>query len=177
MNSKIYNAAALASSKMGLGSAPVEDIVKCVKLHAGIAVGAAWIPIGGLDLAALTGNVWTMYVRINKLLGIPFSENMMKSIGSAVMANLASNLAMTGFAAAIKWIPGIGTITGGALMSAAVFATTVGAAWVYLMAISNWANGGSGSVASLKLCVEDIMANNKSEINDIINCEKANYRA
>ena len=177
MNSKIYNAATTASNRMGLGSAPVEEIVKCVKLHSGLAVAAAWIPVGGLDLAALTANVWTMYIRINKYLGISFSENMMKSIGSAVMANLASNLAMTGCAAVIKWIPGFGTIAGGALMSAAVYATTVGAAWIYLMAISNWAKGGSSSAASLQVCVNDFLANNKHEINEFINSEKANYKA
>ena len=117
-----------------------------------------------------------MYIRINKLLGISFSENMMKSIGSAVMANLASNLALTGVASALKFLPGVGTIVGAAAMSATVYGTTMGAAWIYLMAIINWFNKGQNK-GNLEMCVNEVIAQNKEQIDDIIKDEKKNYRS
>ncbi|MCH5174558.1 MAG: DUF697 domain-containing protein [Prevotellaceae bacterium] len=80
-----------------------EDIEKIVKKHAAIAVATAFIPIGGLDMVAATANVWTMYVRINNALGVKFSDNKMKSIGSAVVSNLVQNLGITAVAVALKW--------------------------------------------------------------------------
>lgn len=152
------------------------EIVDTIQTHAGIAVAAAWIPIGGLDVAALTANVWTMYARINKKLGISFSENMMKSIGSAVAANLASNLAIAGVGAALKWIPVIGTVTGGIIMSASMYGTTIGAAWIYLTALVNWVKKGQGSGDDLRSCINDVMAQNKDTINNVINKAKASYK-
>lgn len=177
MNSKIYQAASMATKTLEMNSTSPDDIVDCIQLHAGLAVAAAWIPIGGLDVAALTANIWTMYARINKFLGVSFSENIMKSIGSAVMANLASNLALTGVAAALKYIPGIGTFAGGMVMGATVYGTTIGAAWIYLTAITNWAKKGKGSGDDLKSCIEEVINLNKDKINDIIQDEKANYSA
>lgn len=153
-----------------------DEIINTIQTHATIAVGAAWIPVGGLDVAALTGNIWTMYVRINKKLGISFSENMMKSIGSAVAANLASNLAIAGVGSALKWIPGIGTIAGGIIMSATMYGTTVGAAWIYLTALVKWIQKGKKSGDDLKSCIDDVMSKNKDTIKDVINTAKDNYK-
>ena len=178
MSAVIYPAAVLAVRTLDreMRTTLPDEIVDCIQLHSGLAVAAAWIPIGGLDVAALTANIWTMYVRINKLLGISFSENMMKSIGSAVAANLASNLALTGIAAGLKYIPFVGTITGGAIMSASMYGTTLGAAWIYLMAIVNWVKRGKGSGDDLKSCVNDVMAQNSNKIKEIIDNEKSNYK-
>ena len=67
-----------------------QEITDVVKLHSKLAVGSAWIPIPGADVAAGAANIWGMYIRINSKLGIPFGENIMKSIGSGVATNLAS---------------------------------------------------------------------------------------
>ena len=167
MDSNIYQVATLATESLGVGSASQNNIIDCVQFHAGLAVAAAWIPVGGLDVAALTANIWTMYARINKFLGISFNENIMKCIGSAAMANLASNLAITGVATVFKWFPGVGSITGGIVLSATVYSTTIGAAWIYLTAITNWAKKGKESGDDLKACVEDVIVQNKKQINDI----------
>lgn len=152
------------------------ELVDTIQTHAVLAVAAAWIPIGGLDVAVLTGNIWTMYVRINKQLGISFSDNMMKSIGSAVAANLASNLAVTGLAAAMKWIPGLGTLAGGVMMSATTYGSTVGAAWIYLTALVNWVKKGKGSGDDLKSCINDVMAQNAGDIKNIVNDAGKEYK-
>lgn len=152
------------------------EIADAVHTHAGIAVASAWIPVTGLDIAALTANIWAMYVRINKKLGISFSENMMKSIGSAVAANLASNLALAGVGSALKFIPGLGSIAGGIIMSAAMYGTTVGAGWIYLTALTNWVKKGKGSADDLRGCIDEVMEQNKNEIDDVVKEAKRCYR-
>lgn len=115
-----------------------EDIVKIVKRHARIAVATAFIPVGGLDIAAATANIWTMYFSINKALGIKFSENKIKSIGSAVASNLITNLGIAALAATLKWM-GPGYFVAVAVMTGALYAFTITAGWVYLKAITNMA--------------------------------------
>lgn len=169
MSPAIYPAAVLAVRAFDkeMRTTLPNEIVDCIQTHSGIAVAASFIPVGGLDVAALTGNIWTMYVRINRMLGISFSENMMKSLGSAVAANLASNLAVAGTGAIVKYIPFLGTITGGVMMGATMYGATICAAWVYLTAIARWVRNGSGSGDDLKSCVNDVMVQNKDKMNDI----------
>jgi hypothetical protein len=65
-----------------------------VKIHAGIGVGCVFIPVPGADLFALFGNTWTMYVRINRELDLPFTKNLIKSIATGILSNMASNAAI-----------------------------------------------------------------------------------
>ncbi len=174
MNSVLYPAAVIAVKSLDkeMRSTLPDEIVNCIQLHAGLSVAGSCIPVGGLDVAALTANIWTMYVRINNKLGISFSENMMKSIGSAVVANLTSNLALTGVGAALKYIPLFGTVAGSLIMGASMYGATIAAAWIYLMAIVNWVKKGKGSGNDLKSSVNDVIRQNKSKIDDIIKDNK-----
>ena len=95
-----------------------KDIADVVKLHSKLAVGSAWIPVPGADVAAGAATIWTMYTRINSKLGVSLKENILKTIASGVATNLASYAAMAGVASALKFIPGIGSIGGAVLMSA-----------------------------------------------------------
>ena len=49
-----------------------QEIVDVVKLHSKLAVGSAWIPIPGADIAAGAATIWGMYVRINNKIRIAF---------------------------------------------------------------------------------------------------------
>ena len=69
-----------------------EEIEKIVLRHAKIAFATAFIPIGGLDILAATANIWAMYVCINNALGLKFSDNLIKSIGSAIVSNIVQNV-------------------------------------------------------------------------------------
>lgn len=115
-----------------------EDIVTIVKRHARIAVGTAFIPVGGLDIVAATANIWTMYVSINKKLGIKFSENKMKSIGSAIASNLVQNLGIMAVASGLKYT-GLGLAASIVILTGALYAFTITAGWVYLKALTNMA--------------------------------------
>ena len=134
-----------------------------VKLHAGIGVGCVFVPVPGVDLLAATGNTWTMYVRINRELELPFRENFMKSIATGIVANLGSNvavLAVLGLGSALKIMPGAGTIASYAVMSATVYAVTIAAGYVYMKALAVWLESkGEGPVKEedFKAAVAEVM--------------------
>mgnify|MGYP007033164565 CR=1 FL=1 len=131
-----------------------EDIVKIVRRHAGIAVATAFIPIGGLDVAAATVNVWTMYVKINNALGIKFSDNMMKSIGSAIVSNLVQNLGIAAVACGLKFF-GPGYFAAVAILTGALYGLTMAAGWVYLKALTNMALHDGDIKAAVKEALKD----------------------
>lgn len=154
-----------------------QEIAGVVKLHSKLAVGAAWIPVPGADVAAGAANIWGMYARINNKLDIPFGENVMKSIGSGVATNLASYMAMSGVASALKFIPGLGTIGGAAVLSASLYAVTLASGWIYLQALCALAEkkGKYFSVSDITKAVND-MLKEKSVIKDFIQSAKKTYK-
>lgn len=155
-----------------------EKIVEDVKLHAKLAVGAALIPIPGADLAASAANIWGMYASINSRIGLKFSENLLKSIGAGVATNLAGAAAMSGLASALKFIPGIGTIGGAAILSASLYAITLVSGAIYLQALCVLAQKKAGSITEedLKGSIDEILKN-KDEIKNLVNEAKKDYKA
>ena len=153
-----------------------QQIVDVVKLHSKLAVGSAWIPVPGADIAAGAASIWGMYARINGKIGLPFGENVMKSIASGVATNLASYLAMTGVASALKFIPGIGTIGGALVMSAGMYGLTLTSGYVYLRALCALAEKKTDiNVGSISDAVKDVMSD-KSEVKDFMNEAKKSYK-
>ena len=73
---------------MAADSVLPQQIVDIVKLHSKLAVGSSFIPIPGLDMAGAAGSIWSMYIRINNKIHIPFGENVLKSLASGVATNL-----------------------------------------------------------------------------------------
>lgn len=93
--------------------------------------------VGGLAaVAAQTGLVWSLYVKINKALKIDSSENVMKFVGSALLSNLILNAGtlILGYAAAtvLSIIPIFGQITAALLDGALGFILIYAAAVLYL---------------------------------------------
>lgn len=117
-------------------SAVGEEVAKIVKLHAKLAVASAWIPIDGVDIAAMAVNTWTMYVRINKALDIPFSENLLKSLAAGIGTNILSNVAGLLVGEGLKLIPGIGTFFGSVMLSATFYTVTIASGIVYMKALT-----------------------------------------
>ena len=153
-----------------------KEIADVVKLHSKLALGSAWIPVPGADMAAGAASIWGMYVRINSKLGIPFGENVMKSIGSGVATNLASYVAMGTVASALKFVPGIGTLAGAAIMSASLYGLTMASGWVYLNALCALAEkkGNNFSVSDISSAVNS-MLKDKSAIKEFIDSAKKSY--
>lgn len=154
-----------------------QQIVDVVKLHSKLAVGSAWIPVPGADVAAGAVNIWSMYARVNTKIGIPFGENVLKSIGSGVATNLASYFAMSGVASALKFIPGLGTYGGALILSASLYAITLVSGWVYLQALvllvqRNGANIESGDLGA---AVQEVLKD-KATIKQFIEAAKKDYK-
>lgn len=152
-----------------------------VKLHAGIGVGCVFIPVPGADLLAAVGNTWTMYVRINRELELPFTQNLVKSLATGVVSNLASNaaiLAVVGFGSALKILPGAGTVASYAVMSATVYGATIAAGYVYMKALAALLkNKSAGQVKEedLKAAVATVMKD-KAAVQSIFKSAKESYK-
>lgn len=122
------------------------ELTSIVKQHALAATGIAFIPIPGMDLAALVANLWTMYVRINGALGVSFGDNALKSIAGGIFANVISTVPALGISAlagsALKFLPGLGTAGGIAVGAVANIATLYVAGRVYLKSLEVLLNSG-----------------------------------
>ena len=154
-----------------------QEIVDVVKLHSKLAVGSALIPVPGADVAAGAANIWTMYGRVNSKVGISIKDNVLKTVGSGVVTNLASYMAMAGLGSAIKAIPGIGTLTGTALMSASLYAVTLASGYIYVKALTLLANKGNGSIdiTQIDAAVKEILGN-KEVIKNFIKAAKSDFK-
>lgn len=154
-----------------------QEIVDVVKLHSKLAVGSALIPIPGADVAAGAANIWTMYGRVNSKVGISIKGNVLKTVSSGVVTNLASYMAMAGLGSAIKAIPGIGTVTGTALMSASLYAVTLASGYIYVKALTLLANKGNGSIdiTQIDSAVKEILGN-EEVIKNFIKAAKSDFK-
>jgi len=135
-----HNAIKAYESLELFGDGPkAHELSNLIKQHALLGTAAGMIPVPGVDLAALAANTWTMYVRINKVVGVSFGDNALKSIASGVFANLVSlipgiALAM-GASVLLKLFPGVGTAGGVAVGAAANVGATYVAGRVYLKSL------------------------------------------
>ena len=89
---------------------------------------------GGLITAiAQTALVWTLYVKINNIIGLEMSDNTAKFIGSAILTNLSLNAGslLLGYAGAVaaSFVPIFGQLT------AAAIEATLGYTLIYVSAV------------------------------------------
>ena len=115
-----------------------EHLVEIVKFHTrgGVACGlaSAWIPGAGGTIASVgaVGFIWSMYVRINEAIEMPFSDNVLKIIATGVATNLASAAAVNIIvSSAFSLFPGIGTVAATVLTGATMYAVTLSAGYLY----------------------------------------------
>ena len=153
-----------------------QEIAEVVKLHSKLAVGSAWIPIPGADVAAGAVTIWTMYTRINKKLGLSLKENVLKTIASGVATNLAGYITISGVASALKLNPGLGSIGGAIAMSASLYAVTIVSGWLYLKALCTLAkrDGPSIDMSQLGNAVKEVLKD--SNIKHLIEEAKKEYK-
>ncbi len=94
--------------------------IEVIKNHVGFAVGAALMPVPGVDLLAVSAVQLNMLRTIAKIYGVGFVDSLGKNIVSAVVGSSAARLG----ASLIKAIPGVGTIIGELSMPALSGAST-----------------------------------------------------
>lgn len=112
-----------------------KDLADCVVQHAAAAgvaaMGVNLIPGAGgiISGGVITGAIWTMYIKICKIIGVPFTKNKLKALSSALLTNIATNLASV---LAFNFIPGAGAIAAGV----AVFSATYFAGLIFLIMLT-----------------------------------------
>jgi uncharacterized protein (DUF697 family) len=131
-----------------------KKIIEKVKSHANVVTVAGLASaIPGGELAsggAIVASTWKMYYDINKIIGISFSDNFLKSVASGIASNLASNGIAFAATAVVNKIPLIGQIAG-ALAGPAINRTALyAAAGCYLTALSKILKDGEISESALR---------------------------
>ena len=94
--------------------------IEVIKNHVGFALGAALMPVPGIDLLAVSAVQLNMLRTLAKIYGVSFVDALGKNIVSAVVGSSAARLG----ASLIKAIPGVGTIIGELSMPALSGAST-----------------------------------------------------
>lgn len=155
-----------------------EKLAGIVKLHAGIAVASAFVPIPGADMAAAGANIWTMYVRINKETGLPFGENVIKSVAAGVVTNIGGAVAgLLVAGSALKFLPGLGTLGGAAIMAGTVYGVTIVSGIVYMKAIAKLLRSrGAGGVSEsdIDAAVREEMS--RTDLKNMVKSEGKDYK-
>lgn len=154
-----------------------EELIKSINNHALNAAGLGLIPVPLADIAALTVNVWHMYIKLNKILGISFKDNVTKSIASAALANLSGNLLGAGLISMLKFIPG-GAIAAGVVVAATNYAICFSSAWIYLEILTTVAKKNNGNITIDDIPEKEIkrmMKDKKGEQQDIAKDAKSEY--
>lgn len=93
---------------------------KIIQQHILWSIGAGLVPIPILDIAAVSGIQLDMLKQLSSLYGVPYSESegkvWLSALSGSILAKIGAN--------AIKLIPGVGSIIGGASMAAVSGAST-----------------------------------------------------
>lgn len=162
-----------------------EEIAGIVKTHsagaAAACVAAGWLPGAGALVAAgiCGGFVWTMYGRINSKIGLPLTDNLLKSLASGVATNLA-----TGFVGALilqtllTMLPGIGSAGAAVLAGGTGYALTLASGYVYLKLMTNLFLSGKDPTkmdeSSLKAAASSVAAS--KDVKKVVSEAKNEYK-
>ena len=94
-----------------------EQADRLIKKYAYSSSLTGFIPVPMLDIAGLMSVQRIMLYRMSVLYGVPFKKHLAKALSSTLMGSLASGVAAPVAGSALKLIPGIGTLVGGAGMA------------------------------------------------------------
>lgn len=117
-----------------------EQALALVKRHLPWAAGAAFVPMPGLDLAAIFAVQLRMLSRLSAHYQVPFRESAAKSSIAALMAMLLQGTLAGGAISLSKFVPFVGTAVAIAALPAFVAAGTYAIGVVF---ITHFAAGGT----------------------------------
>ena len=162
-----------------------QEIANIVEKHsigaAAASLGVAWLPGAGATaaMAACAGFVWSMYFRINSKIGVPFSKNIIKSLATAIGANLAAGaISSVVVSSVLSFVPGIGNIAASALMAGVAFSLTWSCGLVYLKVLTRFAEAnvdlGKVGEEDLKAMAKDVIA--KENVKEMMKQAKNRFK-
>ncbi len=157
-----------------------ENVAKTIKQHAITAAGFGLVPVPIVGLIGLVGNTWTMYVRINQEVGLPFGSNLMKSIATAIGTNVIS--IMPGMligkiaAQAAKSLPIFGSAAGMVIDAATNYALVLVMGIIYVVALTKlFARGQDVTEENLKAAAKET-SKDKGFIKQVFKAAKEEYK-
>lgn len=160
------------------------EIAEIVKIHsAGAAasgLAAGWIPgAGGIAATGICmGFIWSMYGRINSKIGLPLTENVIKSLGTAIATNLGAYFVGGLITSTIfSILPGLGSVGASVVVGGTSYALTLASGYVYLKVLTNLFLSGNDptrmDVDSFKQAADSVVAN--ENMKQVIADAKASY--
>lgn len=164
-----------------------DGVVKILKQHgvaaAGLGAVTGMVTGVGATAAAVAaiGVTWSMYFRINNELNLKFSKVSVKSIASAVITNMITNIAglvgTTVLATLVSFIPAVGNAASAMISAAMDYAIVIAAGIVYMNIISAWTknnmNPSNMSEEEIKKAVEQGI--NETNVKEIIKAARKDY--
>jgi uncharacterized protein (DUF697 family) len=130
-----------------------EQANEVVRNHVLWSLGAGLVPVPVLDVAAVTAVQVDMIQALAKQYGVPYNENQGKTILSALAG---STLARLG-ASAVKAIPVVGTVIGGASMAVLSGASTYAAGLVFIKHFEDGGTLDSFSASAYKTLYNELL--------------------
>ncbi|MFH5925826.1 GTPase [Roseomonas xinghualingensis] len=136
-------AAAAAANLVALAP-KIAEAEEAIAMHAKIAAAMAATPIPFADVALLFGVQAKMIVDVTVRMGTPAEEMPLKAVAAALLgpaaAGIGGRVAARAFGTLLKFIPGIGTVAGGAVNAAVAFGLTTALGQAYLAFLKDrWA--------------------------------------
>jgi len=101
-----------------------QQAAQIIKNYAFRSSVAGFVPIPLVDTLGLIGIQRLMLFRLSKLYGVPFKKNLATISLSTLTSSLTVRAASPLLGSALKMIPGVGTLAGGASMAALNSAST-----------------------------------------------------
>lgn len=154
----------------------ISSAVACC--FSGVVPGAAGI----VAMLAQAGFVWATYLSINKILGLSFSENVIKTVASGILTNLVMNagtLLLTNAATSVlSLIPAFGTAVAAAINCALGYIVIYVAAILYLNLITKMAQDDGSIVLDESTSTKDAIKSvvKDADLGSLIAEGKASYK-
>lgn len=161
----------------------IAKIVKFCSKGAAIAgVASGWIPGAGGTAAVVVsaGFVWTMYAQINSAIGLPLSQNIIKSLASGVATNIAASaIGSIALTTALSFIPGLGSFAASAIAGGTCYALTLASGFVYLKILTKLFQAGkdptSMTAEDLKQTAQTVVE--QEDIKSVMKESKESYKS
>jgi uncharacterized protein (DUF697 family) len=103
-----------------------------VKNYVIAASGVGLVPVPLLDLAAIMGIQVDLMRSLCKLYEVPFQENLVRSLLTALVGGAGAVVAMTALSSLAKAIPVLGSVAGSAALSASAAGVTYATGQVFI---------------------------------------------
>jgi uncharacterized protein (DUF697 family)/GTP-binding protein EngB required for normal cell division len=136
-------AAAAAANLVALGP-KIAEAEAAIAAHARVAAALSVTPIPLADAALLFGVQAKMIVDVTMRMGTPAEEMPLKAVAAALLgpaaAGMGGRVAARAFGTLLKFVPGVGTVAGGAVNAAVAYGLTTALGQAYLAFLKDrWA--------------------------------------